>query len=626
MNTNKTSFRISDNPLKTRVDLVIALEQLTDPLRAHYSKGGARLEIGKTGASYSAATAEMEGFSRVLWGLVPLLIGGGDSELWDIVLDGVRHGTDPSHEEYWGEVKDYDQRLVEMAVFGFALAAIPERIWSPLAPKEQDQLYRWLNQINAHPCYDCNWLFFNVLVNVGFRKIGRPYDEGQLENNLKRMDDFYLGEGWYSDGINGHSDYYVPFAIHYYALLYAKLMEQEDPERSRVFKERARLFAADFISWFAPDGSALPYGRSLTYRFAQSAFWSALAYADVEGFPAGVVKGLVLRNLRWWFSQPIVDADGVLTIGYAYPNLVMAENYNAPGSPYWALKTFLPLALGEEHPFWKAEELPLPVLPDVMIQKPAHLVIIREPASGHVAAFNSGHLYTNEHTHTSAKYEKFVYSTGFGFSVPRSEWGLSQGAYDSMLALSEHGDNLYRVRRQNIESEIMDNVLRSVWKPWANVEVQTWVVAGLPWHIRMHRVETGRSLDTAEGGFALGHDNEFISKSDLAGVMASTAWGTSAIKDLLGCRKGELVWPNANTNLLRPRTVLPMLTTTLQPGIHWLVSAVYGSPSEGALDIQADQADKVLKHSPEQDLKVKFSEGTVTIVTHSGREIVLNLQ
>ncbi|WP_440961981.1 DUF2264 domain-containing protein [Paenibacillus nitricinens] len=626
MNNEKSLSRIGGNPLKTREDLVIALEQLTDPLRPHYSRGSARLEIGRTGASYSAATAEMEGFSRVLWGLVPLLIGGGDSELWDIVLDGIRHGTDPSHEEYWGEVKDYDQRLVEMAVFGFALAAIPERIWLPLAPKEQDQLYRWLNQINAHPCYDCNWLFFNVLVNVGFRKIGRSYDAEQLENNLKRMDDFYLGEGWYSDGINGHSDYYVPFAIHYYALLYAKLMEQEDSERSRMFKDRARLFAAEFIGWFAPDGSALPYGRSLAYRFAQSAFWSALAYADVEGFPAGVVKGLVLRNLRWWFSQPIVDAYGVLTIGYTYPNLVMAENYNAPGSPYWALKTFLPLALGADHPFWKEEELPLPAIPAVMVQKPAHLVIVREPASGHVAAFNSGHLYTNEHTHTSAKYEKFVYSTGFGFSVPRSEWGLSQGAFDSMLALSERGDNLYRVRRQNIESEIIDNVLRSVWRPWANVEVQTWVVAGLPWHIRIHRVETGRSLDTAEGGFALGQENEMFSKIDVAGAMASTAWGTSGIKDLLGCRKGELVWPNANTNLLRPRTVLPMLTTTLLPGIHWLASAIFGSPSEEALDIQADQADDVFKHSPEQDLKVKLSDGALTIVTLSGREIVLNLQ
>lgn len=473
MQTEKTFTTIAKNPLKTREDLVSALEQLTDPLRPLYSRGGARLAIGGTGASYPAVTAEMEGFSRVLWGLVPLLMGGGESGLWDTVLDGIRHGTDPAHEEYWGEVQDYDQRLVEMAVFGFALAAIPGQIWSPLTQKEQEQLYSWLNQINSHPCYDCNWLFFNVLVNVGFRRIGRPYDAEQLENNLKRMDDFYLGDGWYSDGINGHSDYYVPFAIHYYALLYAKLMEQEDPERSQVFKERARLFATEFLGWFAPDGSALPYGRSLTYRFAQSAFWGALVYAGVEGFPVGVVKGLVLRNLRWWFSQPIFDAGGILTIGYTYPNLVMAENYNAPGSPYWALKTFLPLALSAEHPFWKEEELPLPDIPAVIVQKPTHLVIVREPASGHVVAFNSGHLYTNEHTHTSAKYEKFVYSTGFGFSVPRSEWGLSQGAFDSMLALSESGDNLYRVRRRNMESRIVDNVLHSVWKPWTNAEVRT---------------------------------------------------------------------------------------------------------------------------------------------------------
>lgn len=616
MQTMKASTTIAINPLKTREDLVSALEQLTDPLRPLYSRGGARLAIGGTGASYPAATAEMEGFSRVLWGLVPLLMGGGESGLWDTVLDGIRHGTDPAHEEYWGEVQDYDQRLVEMAVFGFALAAIPGQIWSPLTQKEQELLYSWLNQINSHPCYDCNWLFFNVLVNVGFRRIGRPYDAEQLENNLKRMDDFYLGDGWYSDGINGHSDYYVPFAIHYYALLYAKLMEQEDPERSQVFKERARLFATEFLGWFAPDGSALPYGRSLTYRFAQSAFWSALVYAGVEVFPVGVVKGLVLRNLRWWFSQPIFDAGGVLTIGYTYPNLVMAENYNAPGSPYWALKTFLPLALSAEHPFWKEEELPLPDIPAVIVQKPAHLVIVREPASGHVAAFNSGHLYTNEHTHTSAKYEKFVYSTGFGFSVPRSEWGLSQGAFDSMLALSESGDNLYRVRRRNMESKIVDNVLHSVWKPWTNVEVRTWIVAGLPWHIRIHRIETGRPLDAAEGGFALGQEAGVEQQIGLTTAAVSTAWGTSGVKGLIGYEKAELIWPNANTNLLHPRTVLPTLTTFLEPGIHWLASAVYGDPS-------GDSCGGIIEQLPESILKVTFDKDIIKVLTSSEAEFII---
>lgn len=294
----------------------------------------------------------------------------------------------------------------------------------------------------------------------------------------------------------------------------------------------------------------------------------------------------------------------------------MAENYNAPGSPYWALKTFLPLALSAEHPFWKEEELPLPDIPAVIVQKPAHLVIVREPASGHVAAFNSGHLYTNEHTHTSAKYEKFVYSTGFGFSVPRSEWGLSQGAFDSMLALSESGDNLYRVRRRNMESKIVDNVLHSVWKPWTNVEVRTWIVAGLPWHIRIHRIETGRPLDAAEGGFALGQEAGVEQQIGLTTAAVSTAWGTSGVKGLIGYEKAELIWPNANTNLLHPRTVLPTLTTFLEPGIHWLASAVYGDPS-------GDSCGGIIEQLPESILKVTFDKDIIKVLTSSEAEFII---
>ena len=45
----------------------------------------------------------------------------------------------------------------------------------------------------------------------------------------------------------------------------------------------------------------------------------------------------------------------MLTIGYGYPQQYMAEQYNAPGSPYWGLKVFLLLALPDDHPFWTAE-------------------------------------------------------------------------------------------------------------------------------------------------------------------------------------------------------------------------------------------------------------------------------
>ncbi|MBB6635151.1 DUF2264 domain-containing protein [Cohnella thailandensis] len=573
----KRRHPVQHNPLRTRADFQLAFEQLSMPLQPFYSDGAARIELGETGTSYSPGVAGMEGFSRVLWGMVPFLAGGGGSELWPTCLRGIANGTNPEHEEYWGDIRDYDQRLVEMAAFGFALALIPEQIWEPLTQPERDRLYQWLNQINHHPVWDCNWLFFRVLVNVGFRKIGLPCDEEQLTANLNRIDDFYAGEGWYTDGIGGHADYYGPFAIHYYGLLYAKLMGEEDPERAARYRERAALFARSFIHWFAEDGSALPYGRSMAYRFSQAAFWSAYAYAEVDGYPAGVAKGIVLRHLRWWFRQPIFDASGVLTIGYRYPSLVVAEQYNSPGSPYWAMKTFLPLALAEDHPFWSAEELPLPELDALSVQKPADLVLVRRKESGHVAAFNAGHAGTNEHAHASAKYEKFAYSTAFGFSVPKAEWGVSQGAFDSMLALCER-DNLYRVRRKNEETRIDGRLLYSRWKPWTDVEVRTWIVAGLPRHLRVHRIETGRPLDVAEGGFALGLQDDTRQHAEGLRATASGSLGTSSIVSLAGYDRAEAVHAQPNTNVLHPRTVIPMLLGSLEPGVHWLVSEAYGEP------------------------------------------------
>ncbi|MFM9277153.1 DUF2264 domain-containing protein [Paenibacillus jiagnxiensis] len=605
------SADIADNPLDTRQDLQRALEQLAAPLKRFYSKGAARLRLGAAGAAYDPAIAEMEGFSRVLWGMVPLLAGGGESELWDICLCGLESGTNPDHEEYWGEVRDYDQRLVEMAALGFALLLIPERVWEPLSETARSNLYNWLNQINGHPLYDCNWLFFQVLVNLGFRKVGLPYAREQVEANLRRIDDFYLAEGWYADGIGGHSDYYGPFALHFYGLIYAQVMEKEDPERSRLYKDRAAEFAGQFICWFADDGAALPYGRSLAYRFAQSAFWGAMAYAGVDTFPPGVLKGLIMRNLRWWFSKPIFDASSLLTVGYAYPNLIMAENYNSPGSPYWALKAFLPLALPEEHPFWTEEEQPLPPLPVVSVQQPAHLVVCRDPDAGHVAAFNAGHPGSNEHTHTSAKYEKFVYSTGFAFSVPRAEWGLSQGAFDSMLALSE-GDNLYRVRRKNEAAEIRGNVLLAKWRPWHDVEVQTWVVAGLPWHIRIHRITSARSLDAAEGGFALGIGAGTEASAQGLSATAVSEHGCAAVIGKLGFDHAEIVYPHANTNLLHPRTVIPTLRASLTPGTHLLASAIYGRPGAGGLPVDLDDVCSVTIEN--NAICVETSEGEIVVL------------
>lgn len=133
-------------------------------------------------------------------------------------------------------------------------------------------------------------------------------------------------------------DYYSSsFAIHFLQLLYANLAGKEEPERAAEFKKRAQIAALDLAHYFDEEGRSIPFGRSVGYRFAMCSFWGALAYANVElpkPLTWGMVKGIVLRHLRWWQTQPnIWSSSGTLTIGYSYPNMYMAENYNSPGSP-----------------------------------------------------------------------------------------------------------------------------------------------------------------------------------------------------------------------------------------------------------------------------------------------------
>lgn len=70
-------------------------------------------------------------------------------------------------------------------------------------------------------------------------------------------------------------------------------MSYEDKQRCELIKDRAMTFAKTFIYWFADNGEAVPYVRSLTYRFAQCAFWSACLLADIRPFSVSVPKTVI---------------------------------------------------------------------------------------------------------------------------------------------------------------------------------------------------------------------------------------------------------------------------------------------------------------------------------------------
>jgi hypothetical protein len=568
-----------DANLRTREDMQRALLALCSPVESLTSPGGARVSLGSSSAHYSPACREMEGYCRLLWGVAPLLAGGAEYPGKERLQRGLLSGTDPAHPEFWGCPADRDQRFVELAAIAFAMLVAPAAFWEPFSRREKTQIGDYLRLINKYELRDNNWLFFRVLVNLALQRMSEPFCPAQLEKDLSRLEEFYLGDGWYKDGPAGQSDYYVSFAMHFYALVYAHHARDTDGRRASRFLERAALFASQFICWFSPDGSAIPYGRSLTYRFAQGAFWGALAVVGVQPEP-GVTRGLLFRHLRWWLQRPIFSETGLLTIGYAYSNPSVAEDYTSPSSPYWALKAFWPLCLPADHAFWRSSEQDLPPMPEPVAQVHPGMLVCRDEE--HVFALTGGKTPLAQHRHSSEKYAKFCYSTHFGFSIPAAQRWLHSGAHDSMLALSTDGE-YFRVRTGSSDVELMDSAIRAQWSPWPDVAITTWLIAILPWHVRVHLIRTSLSLIAAEGGFALSLEDEertSVETPDLPrnGVAAArTAAGLSAVCNLYGKRTSGLVRADSNTNILYPRSLIPTLTGDLEPGVHWLACAVWAT-------------------------------------------------
>lgn len=586
---------MAGNPFRTRSDAVAALKALCDPLMGHFSEGRGRLRLGAAGAHFHEGAADLEGLTRPLWGLAPLLAGGGTFDGIEHFVTGLENGSNPDHADYWGPPTDRDQRVVESAAIGFALCLAPGTFWDGLSQTGKDTLSAWLlTSLECTPAPN-NWHFFHVLVSLGLDRVGVAHDRAIIERDLDILEEMAMTNGWYRDGLLRRAEHYIPFAMHFYGLIHVAFSAghgQKDADRAERFRDRARAFAPLIRLWYGDDGAALPFGRSLTYRFAHAGFWGGLALADVEALPWGDIRGYWARNLRYWASLPMADRDGVMGVGYGYPNLLMAENYNSPGSPYWAFKAFAPLALPDSHPFWQAEETAYaPVPGTVTMPEPG---MVRWEEEGNVTVLNGGQEALGMR-HAAEKYNKFAYSTRYGFSVEPNIRGFDSGALDNMLAFSDDGRH-FRVRECEQDARIGDGFLYSAWVPMQGVRVETWLIAAAPWHLRIHRVETDRTVATREGGFAIrrldvppeisrpsltpGRPEDRAADGDTTHTaFVATPDDLSTLVDLGSTRRSaRVLQAEPNSNVIFPRSWVPQLSATLEPGTHWLACAVCARP------------------------------------------------
>ncbi|WP_051393156.1 DUF2264 domain-containing protein [Glycomyces arizonensis] len=547
--------------------------------QTHAGWSAAALAIGRPAVDLSARGPELmpvtmsnhshqenwfELLTRPLWGLAPAKDDVPD-DVWAALAATLARALDPDDAWYIGDIDATNQRCVEAAAVGWGLALAPEKLWEPLDPKAKDKVASWLSKAHTTPVVDTNWHYFPVFAGHGLDRIGIERDRSVAEAHLERVGEFLLGDSAFEDGPGGRVDYYNPFAFHTYALLHYKLCGDDR------YVEVASRFARRFRSWFAADGSAVPYGRSLGYRFAQGSLWGALAAANVEAVPWGEAAGFARRHLAWWWDKPILDPEGRLTVGYGYPNDALVEQYLTAGSPWWAMKIFTGLLAEPSHPFWaEAAAEPGPV---VEPHKAARAVHVRD-TGGNVIRLN-GQAESPKFRGGQETYGKFAYSTLAGFSHYAPGTGLESAVPDGALMLSEDGLH-WRGRESSDEGVIDENgVLTVTWQPWEDVSVTTSLEAATDgWHARVHVIETERTLFTGEGGWCVPGSHSETESGE--GRVAVTAQGLrSEIIDGGAGREAAVIRPREGTHLYWPMTALPVLRGVLEPGHHVLKSLIY---------------------------------------------------
>ncbi|OIJ63382.1 DUF2264 domain-containing protein [Streptomyces mangrovisoli] len=290
----------------------------------------------------------LEGYARTLL----LAAFRRDEDVLARYADGLAAGT----AGVWPRVEDRGQPLVEAASVALALRLTRPLLWDRLDDAVRQRAAAWLaDALTAEP-WPCNWELFPVTVGGFLAEAGHEPDAARaaVDRGLERIEKWYLGGGWYTDGDGRKFDYYNGWALHLYPVLHAWL-DGDAPLLDR-YAGRLEAHLADYARLFGGDGAPLHQGRSLTYRFATAAPLFLGALTGRTPLAPGETRRLASGALRYFLDRGATDEHGVLTLGWHGPDETVLQEYSGPGSPYWASKGFLGLLLPADHPVWTAPE------------------------------------------------------------------------------------------------------------------------------------------------------------------------------------------------------------------------------------------------------------------------------
>ncbi|WP_352421634.1 DUF2264 domain-containing protein [Proteiniphilum sp.] len=351
--------------------------RIAAPVLENMSKGelkkNMQVEVSPTWDGRDKDVTYMECFGRLMSGIAPWLSlpdddtieGRQRKQLREWALKSYAHAVDPESPDYllW---RNEGQPLVDAAYIASSFLRAPKQLWEPLDEVTKERYIAEFQQLRRIDPPYTNWLLFSAMVETFLMKAGAQYDMYRIHSAIRKIDEWYVGDGWYSDGEHFAFDYYNSYVIQpMYVQVLQALADRDAALRDKTpgavqkeldtAKKRMQRFGIILERFISPEGTFPLFGRSMTYRLGVFQPLSMLSWK--EFLPAELTEGQVRSALtaamkRLFMHEGNFNEGGFLRLGFAGHQPDLADWYTNNGSMYLTSEVFLPLGLPADHSFW----------------------------------------------------------------------------------------------------------------------------------------------------------------------------------------------------------------------------------------------------------------------------------
>ena len=355
--------------------------KMAQPVLENMAKGelqkNMKTEFSPSFDSRNRKVVYMETFGRLMAGIAPWLALPEDNtaegqqrrQLKEWALASYKNSVDPESADYlcWGAA---GQNLVDAAYIAESFIRGYDALWVPLDQVTKDRYINEFKKLRSiEPPYT-NWLLFSSVIESFIAKAAglKEYDDFRVMMTIRKMEEWYVGDGWYADGPHFAFDYYSSYVFHSMYLETLQNMIDAKANTRLEYKKyyeralkRAQKFSIVLERFISPEGTFPVFGRSIPYRLAalQPLALTAWYQKLPKELSNGQVRAALTKTMhRMYDQQKNYNDAGFLTIGFCGHQPEVADWYTNNGSLYLTSLSLMPLGLPADHDFWTSKAEP----------------------------------------------------------------------------------------------------------------------------------------------------------------------------------------------------------------------------------------------------------------------------